>query len=57
MVSRTHSEALAAALNEVGARAELRLIPGADHGWQGVSDAAVEDIFTHSLRFARHLVT
>ena len=57
MVSRTHSEALAAALNDAGAQAELRLIPGADHGWFGLSDAEVEDIFTRSLHFARHLVT
>ncbi|POX36800.1 alpha/beta hydrolase [Streptomyces sp. Ru73] len=52
MVARTHSEALAAALRAAGAQAELRLVPGADHGWHGAPDAEVADVFAHSLRFA-----
>ncbi|WP_371528844.1 alpha/beta hydrolase [Streptomyces sp. NBC_01283] len=57
MVPATHSEALAARLREVGAPVELHTVPGADHGWYGVTDDAVEDLFAHSLRFAQGLVT
>ncbi|MGW7270105.1 alpha/beta hydrolase fold domain-containing protein [Streptomyces sp. NPDC054864] len=56
MIPVTHSEALAARLRDAGARVELRTVPGADHGWHGASDEAVEDVFTRSLRFARGLV-
>ncbi|WP_052863524.1 alpha/beta hydrolase [Streptomyces niger] len=56
MVSCTHSEALADALRSAGAPAELRVEPGADHGWHGLTDDRVADVFTHSLRFARRLV-
>ncbi|GAA1940600.1 alpha/beta hydrolase [Streptomyces durmitorensis] len=57
MVPATHSEALAAGLRDAGAaRVELRTVPGADHGWHGLPDADVEDVFAHSLRFARELV-
>ncbi|MGW7072241.1 alpha/beta hydrolase fold domain-containing protein [Streptomyces sp. NPDC054855] len=57
MVPATHSEALAARLREAGAAVELRTVPGADHGWYGASDEAVEKVFTGSLRFARGLVS
>ncbi|MGW7079684.1 alpha/beta hydrolase fold domain-containing protein [Streptomyces sp. NPDC054866] len=57
MVPATHSEALAARLREAGASAELRTIPDADHAWHGAPDATVENLFTHSLRFARALVS
>lgn len=57
MVPVTHSEALAARLREAGAPVELRTVPGADHGWHGASDEAVEEVFARSLRFARGLVT
>ncbi|GGV52352.1 hypothetical protein GCM10010277_48800 [Streptomyces longisporoflavus] len=57
MVPATHSEALAARLREVGTRVELRMVPGADHGWYGAPDAVVEEVFVSSLRFARGLVT
>ncbi|MFG2501319.1 alpha/beta hydrolase fold domain-containing protein [Streptomyces sp. NPDC048441] len=53
MVPSTHSEALAARLRDVGVRVELRTVPGADHGWYGASDGAMEDVFARSLRFAR----
>ncbi|WP_030611252.1 alpha/beta hydrolase fold domain-containing protein [Streptomyces sclerotialus] len=56
MVSCTHSEALAGALEAAGARAELRRVPGADHGWYGAADDQVADVFTESLRFARRVV-
>ncbi|MGI5467228.1 prolyl oligopeptidase family serine peptidase [Streptomyces sp. CA-132043] len=56
MVSCTHSEALAAALRAAGAPAELRREPGADHGWHGLTDDRVTDLFTHSLHFTRRLV-
>ncbi|MEW1928470.1 alpha/beta hydrolase [Streptomyces sp. NPDC088360] len=56
MVPGTHSEALAARLREVGAPVELRTVPGADHGWYGASDDAVEEVFAGSLRFARTCV-
>ncbi|MEV0528203.1 alpha/beta hydrolase [Streptomyces sp. NPDC050439] len=56
MVPATHSETLAARLREAGARAELRTVPDTDHGWYGAPDAEVEDVFTHSLRFARGLL-
>jgi acetyl esterase/lipase len=57
MVATGHSEALAAGLREAGAaRVELRTVPGADHGWYGLPEDEVEDIFAHSLRFARELV-
>ncbi|WP_367042599.1 alpha/beta hydrolase [Streptomyces sp. Je 1-332] len=56
MVPATHSETLAARLREAGAPVELRVVPGADHGWYGAPDAEVEDVFAHSLRFARGLV-
>lgn len=53
MVPCAHSEALAARLRGVGARVELRTVPGADHGWYGATDDEVEDVFAHSLRFAQ----
>ncbi|GAB2823606.1 alpha/beta hydrolase fold domain-containing protein [Streptomyces daliensis] len=53
MVSRSHSEELAARLRESGVPVELRYVPGADHGWYGASDAQVEDVFQRSLRFVR----
>lgn len=52
MVACSHSEALAAALAAAGSPVELWTIPNADHGWHGVSDAQVEQIFTGSLAFA-----
>ncbi|MGP3985501.1 alpha/beta hydrolase fold domain-containing protein [Streptomyces sp. 3N207] len=57
MVCRTHSADLAAALRDAGAAAELRLVPGADHGWYGAAEQEVHDVFTASLDFARCLVT
>ncbi|WP_433543931.1 alpha/beta hydrolase fold domain-containing protein (plasmid) [Streptomyces sp. CA-294286] len=56
MVPCSHSEDLAAALKGCGVRAELRLVPGADHGWHGVSQETVAEVFTYSLDFARALV-
>lgn len=51
MVDCSHSEALAAHLTEAGATAELHTVPGADHGWHGLPDQGVEEIFTRSLAF------
>ncbi|MGW4548650.1 alpha/beta hydrolase family protein [Streptomyces violaceorubidus] len=55
MVACSHSRDLAARLEEVGAPVHLRTVPGADHGWYGVSAARVEDVFDQSLRFTRHV--
>ncbi|MEU3464005.1 alpha/beta hydrolase [Streptomyces sp. NPDC006733] len=52
MVDRSHSAALAAALREAGSPAELWTVPGADHGWHGLPDARVAEIFARSLAFA-----
>ncbi|MFE0106185.1 alpha/beta hydrolase fold domain-containing protein [Streptomyces sp. NPDC059009] len=52
MVHLSHSEALAAALDKAGARAELWPVPGADHGWHRLSGSQVEEIFNRSLAFA-----
>ncbi len=57
MVPGAHSEALAARLREAGVPVELRVVPGADHGWHGASDVAVDEVFARSLRFARGLGT
>ncbi|GAA2953438.1 alpha/beta hydrolase [Streptomyces enissocaesilis] len=57
MVSCANSEALAAGLKGAGAPVELRTVPDADHGWYGLPDEEVEDIFAHSLRFALRLIT
>ncbi|MEU9107680.1 prolyl oligopeptidase family serine peptidase [Streptomyces xanthophaeus] len=43
---------LAAALHQVGARVDFRPVPGADHGWAGLSDEEVERIFSASVDFA-----
>ncbi|MCZ4119927.1 alpha/beta hydrolase [Streptomyces sp. H39-S7] len=56
MVARSHSESLAQALETAGSPVELWTVPGADHGWHGLPDAQVEEIFTRSLAFARGLV-
>lgn len=56
MVPVTHGEALAARLRDADVPVELRTVPGADHGWYGASDEAVEEIFARSLRFARERV-
>lgn len=56
MVACSHSEALAAALQRAGAPARLWTVAGAEHGWLGLPDSRVEDIFTRSLTFARHLL-
>ncbi|WP_208026177.1 alpha/beta hydrolase [Amycolatopsis acidicola] len=48
MVPYGHSEDLAAALP----RAELRLVPDADHVWYGLPDEQVAQIFLDSLDFA-----
>ncbi|MBO8186794.1 alpha/beta hydrolase [Streptomyces spirodelae] len=55
MVDRSHTEDLAAALRELGVRVELRLVPGADHGWYGAPDAEVSDLFAASLDFIQAL--
>lgn len=58
MVACSHSQDLAAALEAAGSSpVELWTIPNADHGWHGVSDAQVEQIFTDSLAFALRLVS
>ncbi|MFJ8085633.1 alpha/beta hydrolase fold domain-containing protein [Streptomyces sp. NPDC096205] len=57
MVACSHSQSLAAALKEAGSPVELWTVPGADHGWYGLPDAQVEEIFSRSLSFTRRLVT
>ncbi|MFH8574437.1 alpha/beta hydrolase [Streptomyces zaomyceticus] len=56
MVHCSHSQSLATALEGARAPVELRTVPGADHGWHGLPDAQVEEIFTGTLAFARHIV-
>ncbi|MEK8173859.1 prolyl oligopeptidase family serine peptidase [Streptomyces sp. M19] len=56
MVACSHSESLATALERAGAPVELWTVPGADHGWFGLPETGVEEIFTRSLAFARRLV-
>ncbi|CAM5265291.1 hypothetical protein STENM36S_07249 [Streptomyces tendae] len=53
MVACSHSRDLATRLGELGAPVDLRTVPGADHCWDGLPDARVEDIFDQSLRFTR----
>ncbi|MEV1026390.1 alpha/beta hydrolase [Streptomyces sp. NPDC050264] len=53
MVPCGHGEDLAAALRAAGAPVELRTVPGANHGWIGLGEEGVEEIFTASLEFAR----
>lgn len=53
MVPCSHSQDLATRLEEMGAPVQLRTVPGADHGWYGLTSAQVEEIFDHSLQFAR----
>ncbi|WP_405783198.1 alpha/beta hydrolase fold domain-containing protein [Streptomyces sp. NBC_00859] len=53
MVPCSHSQDLATRLRETGAPVELRTVPGADHCWYGLPSARVEEIFDHSLRFAK----
>jgi dipeptidyl aminopeptidase/acylaminoacyl peptidase len=55
MVHCSHSQSLAAALDGVQAPVELRTVPGADHGWYGLPDAQVEEIFARTLAFARRI--
>ncbi|MFM9370511.1 alpha/beta hydrolase fold domain-containing protein [Streptomyces sp. Da 82-17] len=52
MVDPSHSEDLAARLQQAGAQAELGLIEGAEHGWIGLAEAAVDELFARSLAFA-----
>ncbi|MFI6982911.1 alpha/beta hydrolase fold domain-containing protein [Embleya sp. NPDC050154] len=57
LVACSHSESLASALDQVGAPVDLWTVPGADHGWHGLPDAAVAEIFARSLAFARRVTT
>ncbi|MCX4647954.1 alpha/beta hydrolase [Streptomyces sp. NBC_01446] len=57
LVACSHSESLAAALEQAQVPAWLWKVTGGDHGWHRLPDAQVEEIFTRSLTFARHLVT
>lgn len=53
MVPCSHSSDLATRLKGMGVPVHLRTVPGAEHGWHGLSDAQVSDIFDHSLQFTR----
>ncbi|MEU3250652.1 alpha/beta hydrolase [Streptomyces sp. NPDC006997] len=53
VVDCEHSRRFAARLAEVGARVDLRTVPGAEHVWHGLSDGEVEEIFAGSLEWAR----
>ncbi|WP_406102254.1 alpha/beta hydrolase [Streptomyces sp. NBC_01003] len=57
MVACSHGRDLAAALSGAGASVELWTIPGADHGWHGLDQGAVTQIFTRSLEFALRVAT
>ncbi|CAL9589368.1 hypothetical protein SUDANB58_05200 [Streptomyces sp. enrichment culture] len=50
-------EALAAALRAVGAEADFRSVPGADHLWIGAAEEDVARCFTATLDFARAVVS
>ncbi|WP_244409514.1 alpha/beta hydrolase [Streptomyces albofaciens] len=56
LVDCSHSRSLAAALEQAGAPVELWTVPGADHGWHGLPDTEVEELFNRSLAFARRLL-
>ncbi|MFE0803373.1 alpha/beta hydrolase fold domain-containing protein [Streptomyces sp. NPDC058812] len=56
MVDCSHSRSLASALEKAGSPVELRTVRGADHGWHGLPDDQVEEVFTRSLAFALRLV-
>lgn len=56
MVDCSHSQALASALEKAGSPVELWTVQGADHGWHGLPDNQVEELFTRSLAFAHRLV-
>ncbi|WP_019854023.1 alpha/beta hydrolase [Actinopolyspora mortivallis] len=56
MVSCSHSRELAAALRHQGVSAELRTVPDCEHGWYGVSEEEVEDVFARSLAFAARVL-
>ncbi|MYT74843.1 alpha/beta hydrolase fold domain-containing protein [Streptomyces sp. SID8367] len=52
MVACSHGRDLAGALRAAGAPVELVTVPGADHGWYGLEQEAVERILTRSVAFA-----
>ncbi|MEU7238397.1 alpha/beta hydrolase [Streptomyces chrestomyceticus] len=52
LIDSSHSRSLAAALEQAGAPVDLWTVPGADHGWHGLPDTEVEEIFHRSLTFA-----
>lgn len=56
LVNCSHSQSFAAALEKAGVPVELWTVAGADHGWHRLSDAQVDEIFTHSLAFALRLM-
>ncbi|MEV5517273.1 prolyl oligopeptidase family serine peptidase, partial [Streptomyces flaveolus] len=49
----TQGQALASALEAVGAAADFRTVAGADHLWIGAAEADVERCFASSLDFVR----
>ncbi|MFF4343055.1 alpha/beta hydrolase fold domain-containing protein [Kitasatospora sp. NPDC001540] len=53
LVPARQSVRLAEALREHGHRPELRLVPGANHLWVGLSDEGVRDCYARTLDFAR----
>ncbi|MFJ4479481.1 alpha/beta hydrolase fold domain-containing protein [Streptomyces xanthochromogenes] len=48
---------LAATLHQLGVHADFRSIPGADHGWAGLTDDEVERCFSASVDFAHACTT
>ncbi|SMF36268.1 alpha/beta hydrolase [Streptomyces sp. Amel2xC10] len=52
LIPLAQGEQLATALRRVGARVDLRPVPGADHGWAGLADEDAERCFTTSVDFA-----
>ncbi|MBT2526238.1 alpha/beta hydrolase [Streptomyces sp. ISL-99] len=53
LIPLAQGEQFAAALREAGAHVDFRPVPGADHGWAGLPDEAVEQCFATSVDFAR----
>ncbi|MET9955067.1 alpha/beta hydrolase [Streptomyces sp. NPDC006339] len=56
LIPLAQGEQLAAALRRAGARVDFRPVPGAGHGWAGLTDDEAERCLTASVDFARACV-
>lgn len=53
LIPLAQAEQLADALRQAGAHVDFRPVPGADHGWAGLSEEDAARCFTASVDFAR----